>query len=56
MFEPDPEALSDTIDYILREWPDIRDANSCARWALRRGAEYSIDQCCGFWSRNEAYL
>ena len=28
--------LTETIDYIEAEWPDILDANSCARWVIRK--------------------
>ncbi len=54
--------LTELIDYIEREWSDIYDANSCARWILKRtgnGGVYStqettqLDQLCCFWMRHE---
>ena len=53
--------LTETIDYIEREWPDIFDSNSCARWVIKRtgnGGIYAtqdtkqIDQLCSFWVRH----
>lgn len=46
--------LTEVIDYIEREWPDIHDANSCARWIL--GQKYrpqTLDNLCCFWMRHE---
>ena len=54
--------LTETIDYIEREWPDIFDSNSCARWVIKRtgdGGIYAtqdikqIDRLCCFWMRHE---
>lgn len=54
--------LIETINYIEREWPDILDANSCARWVINRtgnGGIYAtqdikqIDKLCCFWMRHE---
>ena len=54
--------LTETIDYIESQWPDIGDANSCARWIIKRtgnGGVYAtsdtkqIDNLCCFWMRHE---
>ena len=46
--------LTETIDYIEAEWPDILDANSCARWITGRHHENeTLDQLCCFWMRHE---
>jgi|DEB0MinimDraft_10_1074344.scaffolds.fasta_scaffold21288_3 hypothetical protein len=53
--------LTETIDYIEAEWPDILDANSCARWVIKRTGDgmyatqdtQQIDQLCCFWMRHE---
>lgn len=55
--------LTQIIDYIEAEWPDILDANSCARWIINRTGilrslppdqpEPTIDQLCCFWMRHE---
>ena len=54
--------LTETIDYIEAEWPDIYDANSCARWLIHRtgnGGIYAtsdtkqLDQLCCYWMRHE---
>ena len=52
--------LIETIDYIEREWPDIYDANSVARWAIKRTCNdglYAdlavVDQVCGYWVRHQ---
>lgn len=50
------------IEYIEAEWPDIYDANGCARWVINRtgnGGIYAtqdikqIDKLCCFWMRHE---
>ena len=54
--------LTELIDYIGREWPDVYDANSCARHIIKRtgnGGLYAtqdtkqLDQLICFWSRHE---
>ena len=51
--------LTELIDYIGREWPDVCDANSCARHILKRTAggppitSKMLDQLICFWSRHE---
>lgn len=51
--------LTETIDYIEAEWPDILDANSCARWLIKRTGggppitSKQLDQLCCFWMRHE---
>jgi len=50
----DPEAITDTVDYIKREWPDISDKVNCARWILRHEDQTGLDQLCCFWQRHEA--
>lgn len=50
----DPEAITDTVDYIKREWPDISDKVNCARWILRHEEQQELDKLCCFWQRHEA--
>ena len=47
--------LTELIDYIGDEWPDVYDANSCARWILNtfNENEHTVDQLICFWSRHE---
>ena len=55
--------LTEAIDYIEDQWPDISDANSCARWIIKEtgnGGLYAdgalLDKFCCYWFRKQAYL
>jgi len=60
--------LTETIDYIEKEWPAILDANGCARWILKLTNNTPqlpvylspnvrlnnvLDELCCFWMRHE---
>ena len=54
--------LTELINYIEANRPDIFDSNSCARWIIKRtgnGGIYAaqntkqLDQLCRFWMRHE---
>jgi hypothetical protein len=52
--------LTQLINYMGLQWPDIYDAHGCASWIIKRsGGIYAtqplkeVDQLCCFWMRHE---
>lgn len=59
-----PMTLTETIDYIETAWPQIMDANSCARWLIKitgDGGLYAstnvaqINRLCRIWEARAGY-
>ena len=56
--------LTETIDYIETAWPQIMDANSCARWLIKITGNRSgcasanvvqINRLCRIWEARADY-
>ena len=46
--------LTQLIDFIWDEYPEIMDANSCARWILgEHHAGKTVGDLCSYWSEHQ---